>query len=355
MAKKSGKSESKPKKTDKKKSAKSPAEVAPVEVAAEIPAEEAKPAKKSRKKKAAEEPAAAEPIETPHEPAAETHTAVTRAYEPVAEESKPAKKSRKKKSESEASPAEPTPEPAATVEAPAEEAAPGKKSRKKKKSASDNGTAAENTGDAPPDGHAETLASGEVPVEVVAAEISEETGEPAAPPADLEELSHTIEALLFAAEEPIAPREIARASGSDSATVRKLLPAIKEAFAAQRKPWDIVEVAGGYRMVTRPEFYPAIQRLKTQTAQRKLTQAALETLALIAYRQPIGRAEVESVRGVGAGPVLRILLEKKLIKISGRGTGLGQPLLYGTTDYFLEHFGLNTIADLPKPQEFKGA
>jgi segregation and condensation protein B len=361
MAKKSGKTESKPKKTVKKKSAKSPAEVAPVEVVAEVPVEEAKPARKSRKKKnepeaapaepapetapldavaevpaeeaapakksrgkkkAAEEPSAAETVEAPHEPATETHTAVTRAYEPVAEEPKPEKKSRKKK---------------------------------KSGGDSDNGTAAENTGDAPPDSHAETLAAGEVPVEDVAAEISEETGEPAAPPADLEELSRTIEALLFAAEEPIAPREIARASGSDSATVRKLLPAIKEAFAAQRKPWDITEVAGGYRMVTRPEFYPAIQRLKTQTAQRKLTQAALETLALIAYRQPIGRAEVESVRGVGAGPVLRILLEKKLIKISGRGTGLGQPLLYGTTDYFLEHFGLNTIADLPKPQEFKGA
>jgi len=165
----------------------------------------------------------------------------------------------------------------------------------------------------------------------------------------------TIEALLFAAEEPIAVREIARAAGSDSPTVRKLLPRLIEAYEKQRRPWTILEIGEGYRLMTRPEFFPAIQRLKTQTAQRRLTQPALETLALIAYRQPIGRADVESVRGVGAGPVIRILLEKKLIKISGRGTGLGQPLLYGTTDYFLEHFGLKSIADLPKPGEFKGS
>lgn len=178
---------------------------------------------------------------------------------------------------------------------------------------------------------------------------------PAKAPVDVDELIRTVEALLFAAEEALAPREIARAAGSDSNTIRKLLPKIKAAYEEQKRPWDIAEVAGGYRLVTRPEFYPAIQRLKTQTAQRKLTQAALETLALIAYRQPLGRAEIESVRGVGAGPVLRQLLDKKLVKIAGRGSGLGHPLLYGTTDYFLEHFGLKTIEDLPKPGEFKGA
>lgn len=239
----------------------------------------------------------------------------------------------------------------AVVESPAE-AKPSKKSRKKK--------AVDDNGSAEPEAAGAEEPAGDVPSESApesepAGENAADAGEAVAPPVNLEELARTIEALLFAAEEPIAAREIARAAGSDSATVRKVLPAIKAAYAAQRKPWDIAEVAGGYRLVTRPEFFPAIQRLKTQTAQRKLTQAALETLALIAYRQPIGRADVESVRGVGAGPVLRILLEKKLVKISGRGTGLGQPLLYGTTDYFLEHFGLNSIADLPKPQEFKGA
>jgi segregation and condensation protein B len=179
-----------------------------------------------------------------------------------------------------------------------------------------------------------------------------ETAE-AAPKLGEEALAPIVEALLFAAEEPLAPRELARAAGGDTATVRKVLKTIKENYEKERRPWDLAEVAGGWRLVTRSEFYSAIQRLKTQTAQRKLTQAALETLALIAYRQPIGRADIESARGVGAGPVLRQLLEKKLIKIAGRGAGLGQPLLYGTTEYFLEHFGLKSVQDLPKPGEFK--
>jgi segregation and condensation protein B len=191
-----------------------------------------------------------------------------------------------------------------------------------------------------------------IPAESASIETTDGDGEPV-PELDPVELQRTVEALMFAAEEPIAPREIARASGSDSATIRKVLKAIKEDYDSQRRPWDLTEVAGGFRLVTRPEYYPAVQRLKTQTAQRKLTQAALETLALIAYRQPIGRAEIESVRGVGAGPVLRQLLEKKLVQIAGRGTGLGQPLQYGTTPYFLEHFGLKTTQDLPKPGEFK--
>ena len=174
-------------------------------------------------------------------------------------------------------------------------------------------------------------------------------------PVDPDELQRVVEALLFAAMEPISVREIARAADSDSATIRKVLKDLKEMGDRERRPWDLVEVAGAYRFVTRAEFHSAILRLKTQTSQRKLTQAALETLALIAYRQPIGRAEIESIRGVNAGPVLRLLLEKKLVQISGRGTGIGQPLLYGTTDYFLENFGLKNVNELPKPGEFKNA
>ena len=143
-----------------------------------------------------------------------------------------------------------------------------------------------------------------------------------AQPVDLDALERSTEALLFAASEPVAVRELARAADSNSATMRKILAALKETLDRERRPYELAEVAGAYRLVTRPEFHAAIQRLKTQTSQRKLTQAALETLALIAYRQPIGKAEVESVRGVNVGPVLRVLLEKKLIQISGRGTGV---------------------------------
>jgi len=182
---------------------------------------------------------------------------------------------------------------------------------------------------------------------------TEAAAPPVKAPVNLEELARVVEALLFAAEEPLAVREMARAAGVDSTSVRRVLPRIKAAGDEQRRPWDLAEVGAGYRLVTRPEFYPAIQRLKSQTRERKLTQAAVETLALIAYRQPIGRADIESIRGVGCGPVLRQLLDKKLIRISGRGTGLGHPLLYGTSDYFLEHFGIKTIEELPKPGELK--
>ncbi len=307
-----------PVKSKKKRSAAAEEVAPPTPEVIEAPEPEAAPKRKKKAAKSLEAEATAVI-------AAEVAPEISAPPEPQAE-SKPKRKGRKKKDaveEAGAQEAAPVVDESSTTPAASQESAPQ--------------PAAEET-------QSETGAdeSGE----------EKESGKAEANP---EEIMRTIEALLFAAEEPIAVREIARAAGSDSPTVRKLLPKLIEAYDKQRRPWTIMEVGEGYRLMTRPEFFPAIQRLKTQTLQRRLTQAALETLALIAYRQPIGRAEVESVRGVGAGPVIRILLEKKLIKISGRGTGLGQPLLYGTTDYFLEHFGLKSIADLPKPGEFKGS
>jgi segregation and condensation protein B len=174
-----------------------------------------------------------------------------------------------------------------------------------------------------------------------------------APPLDPQQLQRTLEALLFAAAEPVSVRELARATDTTSAAIRKALAVLSETAAREQRIWELAEVAGAYRLVTRPEFHPAILRLRTQSSQRKLTQAALETLALIAYKQPLGRAEIEAIRGVNAGPVLRVLLEKKLIEISGRGTGVGAPLLYATSNYFLEHFGLKTVQELPRPGELK--
>jgi segregation and condensation protein B len=184
-------------------------------------------------------------------------------------------------------------------------------------------------------------------------EEPEESGpEPEGP--EMVALRRTIEALLFAAEEPLTARELARAAGAKTLTVRKAIKLIREAYEAEPRPWELVEVGGGYRLATRPEFFPAVQKLKTQRAQRKLTQAALETLALIAYsKEPVGRAEIEAVRGVDSGPVLRQLLERRLVRIAGRGPGLGQPLLYAVSSDFLTHFGLNSTQDLPRPGEFK--
>jgi len=168
-------------------------------------------------------------------------------------------------------------------------------------------------------------------------------------------LRRTVEALLFAAETPLTVREMARAASTRSNVVRKVLTKLKAALDTERRPWELVEVAGGWRLATRTEYFPAIQKLKVQRSQRRLTPAAMEVLALIAYSQePIGRAEIEAVRGVDSGPVLRLLLERKLVRIAGRGQGLGQPLLYAVSQEFLEHFGLSSTKDLPQPGEFKG-
>jgi len=168
-------------------------------------------------------------------------------------------------------------------------------------------------------------------------------------------LRRTVEALLFAAEAPLTVREIARAASSKSNIVRKVLANLQEALDIEGRPWELLEVAGGWRYVTRAEYFPAVQKLKVQRSQRRLTPAAMEVLALIAYSQePIGRAEIEAVRGVDSGPVLRMLLERKLVRIAGRGEGLGQPLLYAVSQEFLEHFGLKSTKDLPQPGEFKG-
>lgn len=188
-----------------------------------------------------------------------------------------------------------------------------------------------------------------------AAENAEPEAEPAAP-VDLVAVGRTIEALLFASETALTPREMARAAGVRTADVRKAIVNLRVQLEEQHRPYELAEIANGYQLVTRPEHHPAIQKLKAQRVQRKLTQAGLETLALIAYnKEPIARSEIESVRGVDAGPVLRLLLDRKLIKIAGRGTGLGQPLLYSVSNEFLEHFGLKSAADLPKPGEFKSA
>jgi segregation and condensation protein B len=110
-------------------------------------------------------------------------------------------------------------------------------------------------------------------------------------------------------------------------------------------------VAGGWQLLTLQAFAPLLSRLHTDRQSTRLSQAALETLAIIAYRQPVGRAEIEEIRGVGAGAVLKTLQEREMVEVVGRGEGLGRPLLYGTTRRFLEHFGFRSLADLPRPEE----
>ena len=164
--------------------------------------------------------------------------------------------------------------------------------------------------------------------------------------------SRMIEALLFASESPVSAAELARVDPNfDEEVVERLVAELKEEYERAGRAFDIYEIAGGYQLLTRPEFAPALDRFHTVPVSPRLSSPALETLAIIAYRQPVGRAEVEEIRGVGAGGVLRTLQERGLIDVVGRAETLGRPLLYGTTPAFLSHFGFRSLADLPRPDD----
>jgi segregation and condensation protein B len=164
--------------------------------------------------------------------------------------------------------------------------------------------------------------------------------------------SRLVEALLFASDAPLSAGEIARVEeGMDEETVEAMIAELRLEYEREQRAFDIFEIAGGYQLLTRPEFSPALERFDTVPASPRLSAPALETLAIIAYRQPVGRAEVEQIRGVAAGGVLKTLQERGLVEVVGRGEGLGRPLLYGTTRLFLEHFGFRSLNDMPRPEE----
>ena len=158
-----------------------------------------------------------------------------------------------------------------------------------------------------------------------------------------------VEALLWAAQEPLNIKKIAGLTGASGVgEVRDAVAKLRSRFAARRSAIELVEVAGGLRLTTRPAYAPWLQRLfEGPAAGARLSGAAAETLAIVAYRQPVVRAEVEAIRGVGCGDVLRQLLEVDLLRIVGRSEELGRPLLYGTTGRFLELYGLGSLEDLP--------
>jgi segregation and condensation protein B len=162
-----------------------------------------------------------------------------------------------------------------------------------------------------------------------------------------------VEALLFAADRPVTPAQIGRAlpRGVNAKEVRKYLKAIGEELASGERGYELREMAGGWLLVTREQFAPYVARLKKVASARKLSGSALETLAVVAYKQPVTRAEIERIRGVACGEMLRSLMEKRLVRIAGRSEELGSALLYGTTTDFLDHFGLGSISDLPRAAE----
>jgi segregation and condensation protein B len=137
----------------------------------------------------------------------------------------------------------------------------------------------------------------------------------------------------------------------DSPQLTNLIPKLQDKFVMENRPLEIQEVAGGYQITTRAEYETWVRRLLNKSGKLTLSQAALETLAIIAYKQPVNRFEIEAVRGVDCSGVLKTVLDRNLIKIKGRDEGPGRPLLYATTDTFLEYFGLNRISDMPKLKE----
>ena len=161
-----------------------------------------------------------------------------------------------------------------------------------------------------------------------------------------------VEAVLFASDAPLTADEIARADETlDEDQVEDALQLLRAEYDDAARAFQIVDLAEGYQILTRPEFAPYLERFDNVPRPSRLSGPAIETLAIIAYRQPIGRLEMEYIRGVGASGVIRTLQDRRLIDVVGREEGLGRPLLYGTTQHFLEHFGFNSLESLPRPEE----
>ncbi len=165
-------------------------------------------------------------------------------------------------------------------------------------------------------------------------------------------LAKLLEAALFASGRPIPADELAALDAEASpAAIQGALEEIREHYDVDGHGVELTEIGGGWQILTRAEYTEAIERAQLARRPQRLSAAALETLAIIAYRQPIGRAEVEEIRGVGVGSVLKSLHERNLIDVVGRAEGIGRPLLYGTTPQFLEHFALRHLEELPRADE----
>ncbi len=168
------------------------------------------------------------------------------------------------------------------------------------------------------------------------------------------ELKAIVESLLFVSPEPLSVQRLLAVIGDvTKAEVTQALRILGEELEQEGRGLRLAEVAGGFRLLTKQEYAGWIKRLDKSRSTAKLSRSALESLAIIAYKQPIVRSEIEEIRGVETSGVVRTLLERKLVRIVGRKEVPGRPIMYGTTKYFLEHFGLNDLSQLPPLREFK--
>jgi len=173
-------------------------------------------------------------------------------------------------------------------------------------------------------------------------------------------LNSVIEALIFASPDPLAWDRISSIideSGDELQLKRpdivKIVNGLNRRYEENDLSFRIEETGGGFTFVTQPRFHPWLSIYQHENAYRKLSQSAIETLSIVAYRQPVTKPEVDQIRGVDSGYILRQLQEKMLIRVSGRADSPGKPLLYKTTDHFLKHFGINSVDELPRPREIE--
>lgn len=171
-------------------------------------------------------------------------------------------------------------------------------------------------------------------------------------------LTSVVEALIFASPEPISWNKLSSIIHEsdeeiepDETVIERIIEQLNNRYEENDLSFRIEKTGGGYTFITKPKFHSWLSIFQHENAYRKLSQSAIETLAIVAYRQPITKPEVDQIRGVDSGYILRQLLEKMLVKVSGRADSPGKPLLYKTTDYFLKHFGINSVNELPKPRE----
>jgi segregation and condensation protein B len=163
-----------------------------------------------------------------------------------------------------------------------------------------------------------------------------------------------VEAALFAADEPLSTRRLAAVAGlADGNEARRLVRKLQALYAKDGTAFQVEEIAGGFQLLSRPEYHGWLIRLRRTGDDLRLSSAARETLAIVAYRQAIMRADIEAIRGVQCGDILRLLMEKGLVRIAGRHDSLGRPVLYGTTKKFLQVFGLKGLDDLPEVEQLR--
>lgn len=192
--------------------------------------------------------------------------------------------------------------------------------------------------------------------DVEAAGVSEPVTEAGSRDAVLQKpgsIAPALEALLLATGEPLSTSTLAHLVGRKPSEVLMALEVLRDEYASPQRGLMVVEIAGGWQFGTKPAHAPLIEKMLKEVRHVRLSPAALETLAIVAYRQPITRAEIEAIRGVNVDGVLSTLMDRELVKMVGRKEEVGRPVLYGTSEAFLKHFGLRSLGDLPPLSEFE--